>query len=284
VKQRYSLYLPELSLIAETATSTATNPPIAYEYVWFDGEPLAPVETATNTVHWYFDGHLGAPILTTGATGGVDWRVEREPYGTTYLRAGARYQPLGLPGQEQHQDDGERHYNIFRWYRAGWGRYAEADPVHGPRVFLKTGAVILPSANPDGDQYTYTGGNPIRFVDPDGQYTRPCSIADLNNCQSDCDKIGKRLVGCGCYGVPFCFGLLNYSIAECKDYQKGCPACPPPPGPRIDRVPPHGLQVNILVAPAITGIGSVWTKDHHLRVFAGTQRSWGAVCEQLASE
>lgn len=124
--KRYSLYTPELNLMAETyATSTA----VAYEYIWFAGQPAAQIDNATNTIHYYFNDHLGAPILTTDSTGAVDWRIEREPYGRTFtIRTGAdRHQPLSLPGQE---DDGsDRSYNIFRWYRAGWGRYTQADPV-----------------------------------------------------------------------------------------------------------------------------------------------------------
>jgi hypothetical protein len=49
-KNRYSLYTPELSLMAETAMTTATNPEVAYEYVWFGGTPLAQIETATYAI------------------------------------------------------------------------------------------------------------------------------------------------------------------------------------------------------------------------------------------
>ena len=34
-----------------------------------------------------------------------------------------------FPGQEYDDFAGDREYNIFRWYRAGWGRYTQADPV-----------------------------------------------------------------------------------------------------------------------------------------------------------
>jgi RHS repeat-associated protein len=99
--------------------------------VWFNGEPLAQIETATGTIHYYFNDHLGAPLLTTNSTGAIDWRVEREPYGAIFAtRVGAeRHQPLSLPGQEYDPNQPERAYNVFRWYRSSWGRYGQADPI-----------------------------------------------------------------------------------------------------------------------------------------------------------
>lgn len=64
VSQRYSLYTPELSLMAETEQTTASTPAIAYEYAWFGGQPVAQFEAA-NTLHWTFNDHLGTPILHT---------------------------------------------------------------------------------------------------------------------------------------------------------------------------------------------------------------------------
>jgi RHS repeat-associated protein len=149
-KQRYSLYSPQLNLIAETTTSTTTAPPIAYEYVWFGGEPVAQIETGTADVHWYFNDHLGTPLLTTSISGNIDWRVEREAYGNRYLRSGAdRYQPLGLPGQETGVAL-QTQYNIFRWYRTTWGRYTQADPIG-----LGGGMNVL----------GYVNGNPVNIID-----------------------------------------------------------------------------------------------------------------------
>ena len=112
-----------------------------YEYVWFGGQPVAQLDTAasTTTTHWIFTDHLGTPIIETDAAGTVDWRAEYEPYGKIFaFRAGAtRHQPLRLPGQEA--GSGESSYNIFRWYRAGWGRYTQSDPLAagGPGIFVR---------------------------------------------------------------------------------------------------------------------------------------------------
>ena len=150
--QRYSFYTPELSLMAETELTSNATPVIAYEYIWFGGQPLAQIETATSTIAWYFNDHLGTPILQTDAAADVVWRVEREPYGKTFShRAGpTRHQPLAFPGQEE---TGDTSYNIFRWYRSGWGRYTQADPIG-----LEGGANL----------YTYANNNPHAFVDPGG--------------------------------------------------------------------------------------------------------------------
>jgi len=158
--RRYSIYSPELRLIAESETTSATTPRVAYEYIWFNGQPLAQVSSATGEVSWYFDDHLSTPILQTNANGSVVWRVEREPYGARYaVRAGGdRYQPLALPGQEE-DATGERSYNVYRWYRSGWGRYTQADPI-GIR-----GGYNL---------FQYGASDPIDAMDPLGLEIRRC--------------------------------------------------------------------------------------------------------------
>ena len=41
---RYSFYSPEMNLIAETEPSTSATQTAAYEYVWFDGAPVAQID------------------------------------------------------------------------------------------------------------------------------------------------------------------------------------------------------------------------------------------------
>jgi len=156
---RYSLYSPELNLLVETETSTNTTPSVAYEYVWFAGQPLAQL-TPTATLY-YFNDHLGTPTAVTDATGAVAWRAEYEPYGNVVtLRSGATlHQPLRFPGQEAADGTGQS-YNIFRWYRSGWGRYTQSDPV-----------LLYQTIGEEGRWYGYGLENPLRFIDPKGLYT-----------------------------------------------------------------------------------------------------------------
>src|SRR5205814_1785590 len=185
--RRYSLYTPELNLMSETEVATATTPAVAYDYIWFAGQPVAQVEVSTNTTHWTFTDHLGTPILQTDAGGTVDWRAEYEPYGTIWsLRAGnTRHQPLRFPGQEAEQLDStggavtERAYNIFRWYRGGWGRYTQPDP-------------LVP--NYDGSLYAYANGTPLTAVDPLGLYKinqRGIHQIPLTNIRAACPGLGS---------------------------------------------------------------------------------------------
>lgn len=151
---KHSLYTPELQLLAETEPSTATTPAIEHEYIWFGGQPVAQVEVPTGSIDYYFNDHLGTPLLQTSSSGAVVWRAEYEPYGAVLaFRAGAiKHQPLRFPGQES--DEGsEMSYNIFRWYRAGWGRYTQNDPMASLEAYL------------------YASTNPLTNVDPLGLYT-----------------------------------------------------------------------------------------------------------------
>ena len=166
--RRYSFYTPELNLMAESEYTDGASPAIAHEYIWFAGQPVAQIDSATSTTHWTFTDHLGTPILQTGATPAVTWRAEHEPYGQIYqLRSGQnRHQPLRFPGQEAEQLSlgingyTERSYNIFRWYRARWGRYSQTDPS---------------GLAPDQNLFRYVKSNPVRLTDSRGlQTSGPC--------------------------------------------------------------------------------------------------------------
>ena len=133
--RRYSFYSHEMNLLAESELTTASAPAILYEYIWFNGHPVAQLDGGTLT-HWTFTDHLGTPLLQTDSAGAVFWRAEHEPFGTVFaLRTADQHQPLRLPGQEAEQlnlgNNGltDRSYNIFRWYRSTWGRYSQADPI-----------------------------------------------------------------------------------------------------------------------------------------------------------
>jgi RHS repeat-associated protein len=179
----YSFYTPELQLLAETALTDAATPSIAYDYVWFGGEPLVQVNTTTGEIAYDFNDHLGAPLLQTATAGALVWRAEREPYGNRYLvrTGGDRHQPLGLPGQE-HSESAPLQYNIHRWYRSGWGRYIESDAVE--------------SSQP----YDYSFDNPIRYVDPLGLFPivgcRPRAAALIHETVREVLRDTKSCLGC----------------------------------------------------------------------------------------
>ena len=173
--RRYSFYSPEMSLLAESEIGISPSAPvILYEYVWFNGHPVAQVDGGVT--HWTFTDHLGTPILQTDANATMFWRAEYEPFGRIYaLRTADQHQPLRLPGQEAEQFNlgpngvTERSFNVFRWYRPGWGRYSQPDPI---------GAVSqwgFDSGDPASAQVTaalwpfaYAEGNPLLFIDPTG--------------------------------------------------------------------------------------------------------------------
>jgi RHS repeat-associated protein len=152
-------YSTNLHLLAEATKhmggSGAFNASGTSEFVWMGNLPIAQFDAsgATPTLRYTFTDHLGTPIIQTDATGAIAWRAEYEPYGRIHaIRAGANlYQPLRLPGQEGRE--GSEYYNIFRWYRSGWGRYTQSDPI---------------GLNGGANLYQYATENPLSFFDPRG--------------------------------------------------------------------------------------------------------------------
>jgi RHS repeat-associated protein len=229
----YSLYTPELHLLAETEVSAAATKSIAYSYLWFGDLPVASVETSTNIPRWYATDHLGTPFLLTDAAGAVAWRAEYTPYGDVFaLRAGASlHQPLRFPGQVA-QDGSSLSYNVFRWYRSGWGRYSQSDPIGlqgGPNMYSYALANPLIHADPYGLRAMLAckdvalGGQPIPSV-------YHCRILMTKD---DCCKppveasFGMEYTGTPPYSItewPAATKLWDYYI--CKDIDlRGQTAC-----------------------------------------------------------
>jgi RHS repeat-associated protein len=102
-------------------------------------------------------------------------------------------QPLRFPGQERLFDGStgtEERYNIFRWYRSGWGKYTQADPVG-----LRGGTNL----------YGYVNDNPLEGTDPFGlwEYIGETNKYIQGICADPnalgCTKV-KSVVRCDCAG------------------------------------------------------------------------------------
>ncbi|HWW61699.1 MAG TPA: RHS repeat-associated core domain-containing protein [Thermoanaerobaculia bacterium] len=173
-------YSPELNLLSRFTESEAENI-TRVEIVWFAGRPVAQFDTddQTSTLIYTTTDHLGTPFLQTDDAAQIVWRAEYQPYGTiATMRAGLEdAQPLRFPGQEASLDGAES-YNIFRWYRAEWGRYTQADPIG------LTGGANL---------FAYVVGNPLYGTDPLGLTMFPESPFLPQNRAQYCQRLLERI-------------------------------------------------------------------------------------------
>jgi RHS repeat-associated protein len=225
---RYFFYTPELQLLATTVddsdnvwgqrvSTMSAGLGMQRLFGYFGGQPVAelgPARTPDNavalrvaghattlaatTLYYTFTDHLGTPLLQTDGSGAVVWRAEHEPYGNVWkMRAGARTdQPLRLPGQDLAMtwEGNEENYNVFRWYRAGWGRYSQAD------------SFIQPSAR-EPNVYAYARENPIRFADDLGLFSVD-GTCDLG-CTGFGNVAGAVARACQAARKPACADLLR---------------------------------------------------------------------------
>ncbi|MCP5474732.1 MAG: RHS repeat-associated core domain-containing protein [Rhodanobacteraceae bacterium] len=139
--------LGELAQPSETALPARANP-----------GKTAPSENAalTHCRIWQ-----KSPPLVESTSGTTIWRWDSAPFGDT----DANEQPTGglprftfnlrFPGQQYDRETGT-HYNYFRDYEAGSGRYVQADPL---------------GLEGSDDLYQYVDSQVIGAIDPDGPKT-----------------------------------------------------------------------------------------------------------------
>jgi len=106
---------------------------------------------AIDTLYYYHNDHLGTPQKMTDENQIVVWDVDYTPFGAAFGTATIENN-LRFPGQYYDAESG-LHYNYFRDYDPGIGRYIQSDPI-GLRGGLNT--------------YAYTYSNPLRYIDPLG--------------------------------------------------------------------------------------------------------------------
>jgi len=148
----------------------ATGAPIQ-ETLWLNDTPVAVVKPATPsgfTVYYIWTDLLDSPRLITDSSNQSRWEWSNsDPFGNNLPNenpagAGAFTYNLRFPGQYYDAETG-KHYNYFRDYDPGVGRYLKSDPIG-----LLGGMTT----------YSYVGGNPLAAFDSRGLYAdcKPIAI------------------------------------------------------------------------------------------------------------
>ncbi len=88
----------------------------------------------------------------TDDNGTVVWSANYTPFGKAEIGVNTMTNNFRFPGQYYDEETG-LHYNYFRYYDSGTGRYITPDPIG------LTGGINL---------YAYVGNNPVNWIDPLG--------------------------------------------------------------------------------------------------------------------
>jgi RHS repeat-associated protein len=111
-----------------------------------------PAPTLSASLYYSHNDHLGTPQVFTDQNQNVVWQADYQPFGEVSESVNIFANNLRFAGQ-YFDEESNLHYNYFRDYDPGTGRYVQSDPI-GLRGGLNT--------------YGYVGGNPLKFVDPLG--------------------------------------------------------------------------------------------------------------------
>jgi RHS repeat-associated protein len=224
-------------LIAETSASGA---PIR-SYLWHErpngsSVPLAQIEhpansalggsnpSATERVFYFTVDALGSPRSARDEQGNELWRWASDAYGATAPSEdvdgdGQRLRvELRFPGQYFDAESG-LHYNGFRHYDPGSGRYTQSDPI---------------GVEDDVGTYGYAAANPLRWIDPQGLATVDVSLYGIGG------GGGPGLRGLGSVGGGPAAGSLGGAGRAAAPAPAALPGATAPraPAPQAAQCPP----------------------------------------------
>ncbi|MBI1907043.1 MAG: RHS repeat protein [Rhodocyclales bacterium] len=222
------------------------------EYAWLGDLPLAlqsysyaPDNSRTATLYAIEADHLGTPRVLTDMAGQVRWRWHSAPFGDTApnedpVGLGAVTFNLRFPGQ-YHDAESGLHYNYYRDYDPGTGRYVQSDPIgsvlyqdmaaeslerHGIVIGPELASLLYRAQLDLNHPYSYVNGNPLSYTDTyglfpgiggGGQDAGPQSCGPKKKCKP---PIGLR-------------GLARAVwLVFCLATGEEPPETPPPPPPR----------------------------------------------------
>ncbi len=121
-KTTYYLYSANQQLIGETDS----NGNITKEYIWLGLMPLAVIEN--NNIYFIHTDHLATPRIVTDKNKQVVWQWRSTPFGKGEPIENGLTVNLRFPGQYFDKESG-LHYNWWRYYQPGSGRYVTGDPL-----------------------------------------------------------------------------------------------------------------------------------------------------------
>jgi RHS repeat-associated protein len=141
------------------------------EYLYMGKIRIAKVDVTTGNTYYYLNDRLGTPQLMTDDTGTIVWEASYRPFGEATVNSrSTEVNHFRLPGQYFDEETG-LHYNYFRYYDPGTGRYVRGDPSH----LLQPEGKDIPHLFPillnrfqEFNLYQYAENSPINWVDPLG--------------------------------------------------------------------------------------------------------------------
>ncbi len=176
----------------------------------------------SGVLYYVHNDPLGTPQAMTDESGNVVWTAETDPFGGAKVNEdpdgdGKNIElNVRFPGQYYDKETG-LHYNYFRYYDPGTGRYLTSDLIG-----------LLGGLN----SYGYSGGNPIRFIDPFGlsfcsslpedvkQRTGLCDPAQDGICGPEGSRLAQvipQLYREACDSHDKCYEDCTKTKEECDD-------------------------------------------------------------------
>lgn len=186
------------------ANSTIALSDVANGYVIADAIQLRQVEGTAEVplAPYYVHGdHLGVARVITDEAGEIAWAADRLPFGQTTTTTEAITYNLRFPGQ-YYDDESGLHYNYYRGFDPGLGRYVQSDPIGLQGGF---------------NTYAYVGGNPIRYSDPRGLVAQVCLVPPVG---AGCVAAAKVVVEAIVLGT----GIAMQMSLDAEDDIESCAA------------------------------------------------------------